>query len=59
MKVGVKSRFTSAGVLYLEKVEPITLSLMNCMRSARATPPRSASTVISASDCATMPRSRL
>ena len=40
-------------------VEPITLSLRNARKSARDTPPFSASTVISAMHCATTPSIRL
>jgi hypothetical protein len=59
VKVGWKSRFTSAGDLYLVNVEPSTESFRNSRNAARLTPPRSASTVTSASDSITTPRKTL
>jgi hypothetical protein len=41
------------------KVDPITLLLMKSRKAWRGTPAFSASTVISASDCATTPRKTL
>src|SRR5919106_1621512 len=59
VNVGVKSRFTNAGVLYFVKVDPITLLLRKSRNALRRTPPFSASTVISAIDCVTTPSIRL
>ena len=59
VNVTLKSRLTSAGVLYREKVEPITLWFMNSRNACRGTPAFCASTVISASDCVTTPRNTL
>ena len=47
VNVALKSRFTSAGDLYLVNGEPITESLKNLRKSLRRTPAFSASSVIS------------
>ena len=59
MNVAWKSRFTSAGVLYLVKVEPMTLSLRQARKASRLTPLFWARMVTSARDWVTTPSNRL